>query len=142
MRIVIVIHHNPDCGTSRNVLKIIRDAGYTPTVIEYLDTGWTKPQLLSLFAAADLTPRSALRVSKSPAAELGLLDESVSDEALLEAMIKHPVLVNRPLVVSPLGVRLCRPSEAVLDLLEHWPSGPYFKEDGEQILDAAGKQIP
>ncbi|GHA12224.1 arsenate reductase [Arenicella chitinivorans] len=139
---MIVIHHNPDCGTSRNVLKIIRDAGYTPTVIEYLDTGWTKPQLLSLFAAADLTPRSALRVSKSPAAELGLLDESVSDEALLEAMIKHPVLVNRPLVVSPLGVRLCRPSEAVLDLLEHWPSGPYFKEDGEQILDAAGKQIP
>ncbi len=138
---MIVIHHNPDCGTSRNVLKIVRDAGYTPTVIEYLDTGWTKPQLLSLFAAADLTPRSALRISKSPAAELGLLDESVSDEALLDAMIQHPVLVNRPIVASPLGVRLCRPSEAVLDILAHWPSGPYYKEDGEQILNREGQKV-
>jgi arsenate reductase len=138
---MIVIHHNPDCGTSRNVLKIVRDAGYTPTVIDYLDTGWTKPQLLSLFAAADLTPRSALRISKSPAAELGLLDEFVSDEALLEAMIKHPVLVNRPIVASPLGVRLCRPSEAVLDILAHWPSGPYYKEDGEQILNREGQKV-
>ncbi|MFU1476607.1 arsenate reductase (glutaredoxin) [Roseovarius sp. C7] len=137
----IVIHHNPACGTSRNVLQIIRDAGYTPTVVEYLDTGWTRPQLQALFAAADITPREALRVSKSPAEELGLTDPSVSDEALLDAMLEHPVLVNRPLVASPLGVRLCRPSEAVLDLLDQWPAGPYAKEDGEVIIDEKGYRL-
>lgn len=137
----IVIHHNPACGTSRNVLQIIRDAGYTPTVVEYLDTGWTRPQLQALFAAADITPREALRVSKSPAEELGLTDPSVSDEALLDAMLEHPVLVNRPLVASPLGVRLCRPSEAVLDLLDQWPAGPYAKEDGEVIIDEKGHRL-
>lgn len=131
---MIVIHHNPECGTSRNVLKIIEDAGYSPIVINYLNEGWTKAQLMGLFAAANLTPRQALRVTKSPAAELGLLNHNVGDEALIEAMLEYPVLVNRPIVCTPKGVRLCRPSEAVLELLEKWPKPPYFKEDGEQIL--------
>ena len=113
----IVIYHNPDCSASRNVLRMIQDAGHDPTVIHYLETGWTRAQLLELFAAADLTPRTALRTARSPAAELGLLDESVSDEALLDAMLEHPVLVNRPIVTSPLGTRLCRPIETVFDLL-------------------------
>lgn len=137
----IVIHHNPDCGTSRNVLGMIEAAGYQPTIIEYLTVGWTRPQLLGLFAAADLTPRTALRVSKSPAAELGLTDPSVSDEALLEAMLEHPILVNRPIVCTRRGVRLCRPSETVLDLLERLPPGPLYKEDGEMIIDADGRRL-
>lgn len=137
----IVIFHNPACGTSRNVVQIVRDAGYAPTVIEYLQTGWTRPQLLALFAAAELTPRTALRTTKSPAAELGLLDESVSDAALLDAMLEHPVLVNRPIVACPQGVRLCRPSEAVLDLLPNWPAGPYSKEDGSPLIDAEGRRV-
>jgi len=137
----VVIHHNPACGTSRNVLQIIRDAGYDPTVIDYLETGWTRPQLLALFAAADLTPRTALRTTKSPAEELGLLDPSVSDDTLLDAMLTHPVLVNRPIVCTPRGFRLCRPSETVLDLLETWPQGPYTKEDGELILTAEGTRV-
>ena len=136
----VVIHHNPDCGTSRNVLQIIRDAGYSPEIIEYLQTGWTRPQLLAVFAAANLTPRAALRGSKSPAEELGLTDPDVPDAALLEAMLDHPVLVNRPIVCTARGVRLCRPSEAVLDLLETWPPGPYHKEDGEMIIDAKGER--
>ena len=137
----IVIHHNPDCGTSRNVLAIITEAGQTPTVIPYLDTGWTRPQLLALFAAAGLTPRTALRTSKSPAAELGLLDPAVGDDALLDAMIQHPILVNRPIVCSPKGVRLCRPSEAVLDLLDRLPPGPMTKEDGTPLIDAEGNRL-
>lgn len=137
----IVIHHNPDCGTSRNVLEIVRSAGYEPTVIEYLKEGWTRPQLLGLFAAADLTPRAALRTTKSPAEALGLLDPAVDDETLLSAMIEHPVLVNRPIVCTPKGVRLCRPSEAVLDLLDRLPPGPLAKEDGELIIDAEGHRI-
>jgi arsenate reductase (glutaredoxin) len=137
----VVIHHNPDCGTSRNVLAIIEASGYRPIVIEYLKTGWTLPQLQGLFAAADLTPRAALRTTKSPAAELGLLDESVSDETLLAAMIAHPVLVNRPIVCTAKGVRLCRPSEKVLDLLDQWPIGPFCKEDGDLLIDAAGRRV-
>jgi arsenate reductase len=137
----IVIHHNPGCGTSRNVLAIIEAAGYAPTVIEYLATGWTRAQLLGLFAAAGLTPRAALRTTKSPAAELGLLDTSVGDEAILAAMVQHPVLVNRPIVCTPRGVRLCRPSELVLDLLERLPPGPLHKEDGELLIDAAGRRV-
>lgn len=137
----VVIHHNPDCGTSRNVLKLIEAAGYQPKVIEYLKTGWSRPQLLALFAAASLTPRSALRETKSPAAELGLLDPGVDDEALLNAMLEHPVLVNRPIVATPKGVRLCRPSEAVLDMLGRWPQGPFAKEDGGLILDADGRRV-
>ena len=137
----VVIHHNPACGTSRNVLQIIRDAGYDPTVIDYLETGWTRPQLLALFAAAGLTPRTALRTTKSPAEELGLLDPAVSDDTLLDAMLTHPVLVNRPIVCTPKGVRLCRPSETVLDLLETWLQGPYTKEDGELILTTEGTRL-
>lgn len=138
---MIVIHHNPDCGTSRNVLAIIEASGETPVVIEYLKEGWTRPQLLGLFAAAGLTPRTALRETKSPAKELGLLEPGVSDEAILSAMLEHPVLVNRPIVCSPKGVRLCRPSEAVLDLLETLPSGPLYKEDGALLVDADGKRV-
>ena len=137
----IVIHHNPACGTSRNVLAIIRASGADPTVIDYLETGWTRPQLLALFAAANLTPRAALRTSKSPAEDLGLLDPATPDETLIEAMLEHPVLVNRPIVCSPRGVRLCRPSETVLDLLETPPKGPLYKEDGQMILDETGQPL-
>ena len=137
----IVIHHNPACGTSRNVLRIIEDAGYTPTVIEYLEAGWTRPQLLALFAACGITPREALRTSKSPAEELGLLDPSVSDAVLLDHMVEHPVLVNRPIVATAQGVRLCRPSGVVLDLLPKWPAGPYEKEDGSLLIDADGNKV-
>ena len=137
----IVIYHNPECGTSRNVLAIIKAAGYEPTVIEYLNTGWTEPQLLGLFAAADLNPRTALRETKSPALELGLLDEGVSHEKILAAMLQHPVLVNRPIVCTPLGVKLCRPSEVVLDLLDRLPPGPLSKEDGSLLIDADGRRV-
>jgi arsenate reductase (glutaredoxin) len=137
----VVIHHNPECGTSRNVLDIITAAGYAPVVIPYLETGWTRPQLLALFAAAGLTPRSALRTTKSPAAELGLLDPAVGDDVLLAAMLDHPVLVNRPIVATPRGIRLCRPSETVLDLLDRLPPGPLAKEDGQLIIDASGRRV-
>ncbi|MEM8573163.1 MAG: arsenate reductase (glutaredoxin) [Pseudomonadota bacterium] len=128
-----VIYHNPNCGTSRNTLKMIEASGEDIHVVEYLETGWTRPQLLALFAGASLTPRQALRVSKSPAEELGLTDPSVTEEALLEAMLEHPILVNRPIVVTPKGIRLCRPSEVVLELLENPHFGVFTKEDGEQI---------
>lgn len=137
----IVIHHNPDCGTSRNVLSIIESAGYQPTIVEYLKTGWTRPQLLGLFAAAGLTPRTALRETKSPALELGLIDPEVDDNRLLDAMLEHPVLVNRPIVCTPKGVRLCRPSEIVLDLLDRLPPGPLRKEDGQLLIDAQGNRV-
>ena len=137
----VVIHHNPDCGTSRNVLAIIEAAGYTPIVIDYLRDGWTRPQLLALFAAAGLTPRAALRETKSPASDLGLLDPLVGDEVLIAAMLQHPVLVNRPIVATPRGIRLCRPSELVLDLLDRWPPGPFAKEDGALLIDATGKRV-
>ena len=137
----IVVHHNPDCGTSRNVLAIVAASGATPVVIEYLRTGWTRPQLLGLFAAAGLTPRTALRTTKSPTEALGLLDPSVGDDALLDAMLAHPVLVNRPIVCSSKGVRLCRPSEAVLDLLDRLPPGPMAKEDGTPLIDAEGRRV-
>lgn len=141
MSFPVVIHHNPDCGTSRNVLGIIRAAGYEPTVIHYLVEGWTRPQLLALFAAANLTPRQALRVVRSPAEEMGLTAPDVSDDRLLAAMVAHPILVNRPIVCTPRGVRLCRPSEAVLDLLERLPPGPFAKEDGQLIIDAEGNRL-
>jgi arsenate reductase len=137
----VVIHHNLDCGTSRNVLAIIEATGYRPTVIECLKTGWTLPQLLGLFSAADLTPRTALRETKSPAAELGLLDPSVCDETSLAAMVEHPVLVNRPIVCTAKGVMLCRPSETVLDLLDRLPPGPMQQEGGSLIIDAEGRRV-
>lgn len=126
----VAIYHNPECGTSRNTLAMIRASGDEPIVIEYLNAGWTIPQLQGLFAAADLTPRTALRVTKSPAAALGLLASEVTDDALLEAMLAHPVLVNRPIVCTPKGVRLCRPSEMVLGLLAN-PVAEFVKEDDE-----------
>ncbi|MFN3891710.1 MAG: arsenate reductase (glutaredoxin) [Beijerinckiaceae bacterium] len=137
----VVIHHNPECGTSRNTLAILEAAGYEPTVVEYLKTGWTKPQLLGLFAAAGLTPREALRVSKSPAEEMGLTKPDVDDETLLSAMVEHPILVNRPIVCTPKGVRLCRPSETVLDLLDRLPPDPFNKEDGSPLIDAEGRRV-
>jgi arsenate reductase len=126
----IVIHHNPDCGTSRNVLAMIRASGETPIVVEYLKTGWTRPQLQALFAAANLTPKQALRVSKSPAEGLGLTADDVTDQALLDAMLEHPILVNRPIVACRNGVRLCRPSEDVLPLLDKPLPADFLKEDG------------
>ena len=137
----VVIFHNPACGTSRNVLAMLGAAGYQPQVIEYLQAGWTRGQLLALFAAAGITPRQALRESKSPAAELGLLEPGVDDETLLTQMVAHPILVNRPIVCTPKGVRLCRPSETVLDLLDRLPPGPLFKEDGDMILNEEGQRI-
>ena len=137
----VVIFHNPDCGTSRNVVRIVEAAGYKPVVVEYLKTGWTKPQLLALFAAAGIGPRDALRVKKSPSAELGLIDPSVADEDIVEAMIAHPILVERPIVVTARGTALCRPSEKVLDLLDRLPPGPFAKEDGELVIDAEGKRV-
>lgn len=137
----VVIFHNPDCGTSRNVVRIVEAAAYTPTVVEYLRTGWTKPQLLALFAAAGIKPRDALRDKKSPAAELGLTDPSMADEDIVEAMIAHPILFERPIVVTAKGTTLCRPSEQVLDLLDRLPPGPFAKEDGELVIDANGKRV-
>ena len=126
---MILIHHNPKCGTSRNVLAAIRASGTEPVVIDYLSVGWTRAQLLGLFAAAGLTPRAALR-DKAPEAE-GLGEDD--DEALLAAMVAHPALVNRPFVCSPKGVRLCRPSELVLDLLEAPLPADFRKEDGKPM---------
>ena len=138
---MIVIHHNPECGTSRNVLRVIETAGYKPIIIEYLKEGWTRSQLLALFAAANLTPLTALRKTKSPAEELGLLASNVKEEDILKAMLEYPIPVNRPIVCTEKGVKLCRPSEVVLDLLEKWPPGPFAKEDGELILDSDGQRV-
>ncbi len=113
----IVIHHNPNCGTSRKVLARIKEAGLEPVVVQYMKTGWTREQLLGLFAAADLSPGQAMRKQRSPAAELGLLEDSVTDEQILEAMVEHPALVERPIVCSAKGVRLCRPVERIEELL-------------------------
>ncbi len=113
----VVIFHNPNCGTSRGVIEIAEAEGHKPVVIEYLQTGWTKPQLQALFAAANLTPREALRENAKEAEELNLLGPRVSDAKLLDAMVTHPILVNRPLVATPKGVRLCRPKETVRELL-------------------------
>lgn len=128
----ITIFHNPACGTSRNVVAMVQAAGYEPEVVEYLSTGWTKPQLQALLGAMDATARDILREKGTPAAELGLLEPSVTDEALLAAMVEHPILVNRPIVVTPKGTKLCRPSEAVLDLLDRRPAS-FTKEDGEVV---------
>jgi arsenate reductase len=128
----ITIFHNPNCATSRNTLAMINAAGYSPAVIEYLKTGWTRLQLTELLAAMKAKPRDILRQKGSPAAELGLLDPGVGDDQLLDAMVAHPILVNRPIVVTPKGTRLTRPSELVLDLLERTPTS-FTKEDGEVV---------
>lgn len=129
----ITIFHNPACGTSRNVLAMIVAAGYAPHVVEYLKAGWTRETLQELLAAMGLRARDILREKGTPAAELGLLDPAIDDERVLGAMTLHPILVNRPIVVTPKGVALCRPSEVVLGLLEKTP-GSFTKEDGEVVI--------
>ena len=128
----VVIFHNPNCGTSRNVVAMVREAGLEPTVVEYLKAGWSLEQLQELLAEAGATPRDWLRDKGTPAAELGLLEPGVSDQSILEAMVAHPILVNRPIVVTPKGVALCRPSERALDLLDAPPES-FTKEDGEVV---------
>lgn len=135
MSFPVTIYHNPDCGTSRNTLAMIEAAGYVPSVIDYRSTGWTRPLLDDLLTAMHARPRDLLRQKGTPAGELGLLDEATSDEAILEAMVTHPILVNRPIVVTPRGTKLCRPSEAVLELLDHVPAS-FTKEDGEVVQTA------
>ncbi|MFC3630499.1 arsenate reductase (glutaredoxin) [Paracoccus angustae] len=135
----VVIYHNPDCGTSRNTLAMIRNAGIEPHVIEYLKTPPPRAMLERLIARMGITPRDLLREKATPFAELGLGDRSLSDAALLDAMVAQPILINRPIVVSPKGVRLCRPSEQVLDLLPPQKSA-FSKEDGEQVVDAQGNR--
>ena len=141
MAVDIVIYHNPVCGTSRNTLGLIRNAGIEPHVVEYLKTPPSRALLVELIDRAGMTPRKLLREKGTPYAELGLGDTSLSDDALVDAMMAHPILINRPLVVSPLGVKLCRPSEAVLDLLPDAQQGAFAKEDGEQVVDASGQRI-
>lgn len=141
MAVDIVIYHNPECGTSRNTLAMIRNAGIEPHVVEYLKTPPSRVLLVELIDRAGITPRDLLREKGTPCAELGLSGTSLSDDALVDAMMAHPVLINRPLVVSPLGVKLCRPSEAVLDLLPEPQKGAFAKEDGEQVVDASGQRI-
>ncbi|MET0372674.1 MAG: arsenate reductase (glutaredoxin) [Rhizorhabdus sp.] len=141
MAVDIVIYHNPACGTSRNTLAMIRNAGIEPHVVEYLKTPPSRALLVELIDRAGMTPRELLREKGTPYAELGLGDTSLSDEALIDAMMAHPILINRPLVVSPLGVKLCRPSEAVLDLLPSGQLAAFAKEDGEQVVDASGQRV-
>lgn len=136
----IVIYHNPECGTSRNTLAMIRNAGIEPHVIEYLKTPPSRGMVEALIAQADMTPRELLREKGTPFAELGLDDPTLSDEHLIDAMMDHPILINRPLVVSPLGVKLCRPSEKVLELLPTRQRGVFVKEDGKQVVDVRGEK--
>ena len=128
----ITIYHNPDCGTSRNTLAMIEAAGYRPTIVDYRAVGWTRDLLERLVDAMAVRPRDLLREKGTPAAELGLLDPATSDDAILDAMVVLPILVNRPIVVTPRGTRLCRPSEEVLPLLDHAPAH-FIKEDGEVV---------
>lgn len=137
----IVIYHNPACGTSRNVLALIRNSGVEPHVIEYLETPPTRALLVEMIERAHLSPRGLLREKGTPFADLGLGDESLADDALVDAMMAYPILIDRPLVVTPLGVKLCRPSEAVLDILPDPQRGAVAKEDGEQVVDEAGRRI-
>ncbi|RZA04664.1 MAG: arsenate reductase (glutaredoxin) [Proteobacteria bacterium] len=137
----IIIYHNPACGTSRNVLGLIRNSGVEPHVVEYLKTPPARALLVQLIERAGITPRELLRQKGTPYAELGLDAADLSDDALIDAMMAHPVLIDRPLVVTPLGVALCRPSEAVLDILPDAQQGAFTKEDGEQVIDASGQRI-
>ncbi|MBP6379935.1 MAG: arsenate reductase (glutaredoxin) [Sphingorhabdus sp.] len=137
----IVIYHNPECGTSRNALAMIRNAGIEPHVVEYLKTPPSRALLESLIERAGIAPRALLREKGTPYAELGLDNTDLSDAQLIDAMMEHPILINRPLVVSPLGVKLCRPSEEVLDLIPGAQRAAFAKEDGEQVIDAAGNRV-
>ena len=138
----ITIYHNPACGTSRNTLAIIRQSGEEPQVIEYLKTPPSREKLVELIEAMAMTPRQLLREKNTPYTELGLGDPKWSDDEILDFMLAHPILINRPIVVSPLGVVLARPSEAVLDILPNPNIGPFTKEDGEVVVDASGKRVP
>ncbi|MCE2576760.1 arsenate reductase (glutaredoxin) [Komagataeibacter sp. FNDCR2] len=137
----ITIYHNPACGTSRNVLALIRNSGEEPRIIEYLKTPPSRAGLVDLIARMGVPVRSVLREKGTPFHELGLDNPALSDDALIDAMIAHPILINRPIVVTPLGVALCRPSEAVLDILPNPQRGAFVKEDGEKIVDESGKRI-
>ena len=137
----VTIYHNPACGTSRNTLAMIRNAGIEPTIVEYLVTPPSRDELISLVQRAGLTVRETLREKGTPYAELGLGNVELTDDALLDAMMRHPILINRPFVVTPLVVRLCRPSELVLDILPQPQQGPFTKEDGEVVIDATGQRV-
>ena len=137
----VTIYHNPDCGTSRNVLALIRNSGEEPTVIEYLKTPPDRATLMVLIAAMGVSARAVLREKGTPYAELGLGDPQWGDDQLIGFMLQHPILINRPIVVTPLGTRLCRPSEAVLDILPQPQSGAFRKEDGEAVVDAEGRRV-
>ncbi|KAB7774329.1 MULTISPECIES: arsenate reductase (glutaredoxin) [Xanthomonas] len=137
----ITIYHNPACGTSRNVLGLIRNSGVEPTVIEYLKTPPDRATLQTLAAASGLPLRDLMRQKGTPYAELGLDDPTLDDDALLEAILQHPILLNRPIVVSPLGTRLCRPSETVLEILPSPQRGAFAKEDGTPLVDAQGRWV-
>ena len=137
----IIIYHNPECGTSRNTLAMIRNAGIEPHVVEYLKTPPSRALLKQLIERAGIVPRALLREKGTPYPDLGLGDPSLDDAALIDAMVEHPILINRPLVVSPLGVKLCRPSEEVLDLIPARQRGAFAKEDGEQVVDDAGNRL-
>lgn len=137
----IVIYHNPACGTSRNTLALIRNAGIEPHVVEYLKCPPSRAMLTSMIERSGLTPRELAREKGTPFHELKLGEPGVTDAQIVDAMMEHPILINRPIVVSPLGVRLCRPSEEVLDLLPEPQQGAFAKEDGEQVIDAAGNRV-
>ncbi len=136
----IIIYHNPDCGTSRNTLGLIRNSGIEPHIIEYLKCPPTRARLADLIDRMGISPRDLLREKGTPYAELGLDDPSLSDDVIINAMMAHPILINRPIVVTPAGVRLCRPSEAVLDLLPP-QRGEFVKEDGERVVDQHGRRV-
>ncbi|MFR9721063.1 glutaredoxin-dependent arsenate reductase [Aeromonas diversa] len=137
----ITIYHNPECGTSRNTLEMIRNSGVEPTVIHYLETPPDRATLVGLIAAMGIPVRALLRQNVPPFEALGLAEDRFSDDELIDAMLAHPLLINRPIVVTPLGTRLCRPSERVLDLLPSQQKGAFAKEDGEQVVDAHGKRL-
>jgi arsenate reductase len=137
----ITIYHNPECGTSRNTLELIRNSGVEPTVIHYLETPPSREQLVALIAAMGMPVRELLRKNVPPYEVLGLAEDRFSDESLIDAMLAHPILINRPIVVTPLGTKLCRPSELVLDILPSRQQGAFAKEDGEQVVDESGKRL-
>ena len=141
MTIDVTIYHIPKCGTSRNTLAMIRNAGIEPVVVEYLKDPPSRQQLIKMIADAGLTVRAAIREKDKPYAELGLDNPDLTDDELLDAMLKDPILINRPFVISPLGTRLARPSEVVLDILPGTHKGSFAKEDGQQVLDAQGKRL-
>jgi arsenate reductase (glutaredoxin) len=137
----IIIYHNPACGTSRNTLAMIRNAGIEPHVIEYLKTPPSRGMLSRIVQRMGVSPRAILREKGTPYGELGLSDMSLTDDALIDAMLAHPILINRPIVVSPMGVKLCRPSEEVLTILPQRQQNAFFKEDGERVIDETGKRV-